>query len=310
MTPPVTDAGRRVPFWKVEAARRAQMAALRARAAVTNAPPPRDPVFVVGCPRSGTTLLFGMLARHPAFGSLPTEGHVLWSAYQHPARKGWTSDRAVAADIAPRERRYLRSAMDRVARGRRFLDKTPKNVLRVPYLAELFPTATFVFIRRDPRDTVGSLIEGWLARQGISYRLPLPLRLAEYRGPYWSYVLVPGWRDLIGTSVAEVAARQYADSNEAFLADRALVDPARVVEVRYEDLVAMPLREAHRILDVLELPPSGEVTAFASDLGAHRASQLTPPGPGKWRRRAEDIARVWPQLREVAGRLGYEDVPA
>jgi hypothetical protein len=58
-------------------------------------------------------------------------------------------------------------------RGRRFVDKTPENCLRIPYPLELFPDASFVFLRRRPADNVSSLMAGWRARPRFpTYRLP------------------------------------------------------------------------------------------------------------------------------------------
>jgi Sulfotransferase family len=267
--------------------------------------PPERPVFVIGCPRSGTTLLFRLLRRHEALGSPRGEGHVLWNAHHHPKRTGWSSDRVTAADIVAGERRYVYTGVDWLARGERFLDKTPRNCLRVPYLAALFPGAVYVLLKRDGPATVSSLIEGWTVRHGVSYRLPEPLELDEYHGRYWSYALPPGWRDVARSSVAEVAALQYVASYETALDDLAALDPATVIEMSFEDLLARPLEEAARLLDALELPPSQAVTDMASNLGAHPVQTNSPPRPDKWRERADEIARVLPRIAPTMERLGY-----
>jgi len=269
--------------------------------------PPARPIFVVGCPRSGTTLLFQLLRCHENVRALPGEGHVLWNAYQHPRLKGWTSDRATGADIRPGEAGYLYAAINRLAGGFRFLDKTPKNVLKIPYLAALFPDASFVLIKRDGPGTVSSLIDGWKARRGISYRLPIPLHLADLpRTRLWSFVLPQGWRQVVGTSIAEVAALQYVDSWETALTDVRALPAGSWTVVSYEDLVADPVRESRRLLEVLELPASDQVEAFARRLPHNPVAAITPPAPGKWRRNAEDILRIYPSIAPTVARLGYE----
>ncbi len=300
-------AATRWTFLRRSARQRAEILRLRALAATAriDEPPPR-PVFLVGCPRSGTSLLFDLLRRHEALQGLPEEGHVLWNACQHPRRKGWTSDRATAEDVAEPERVYLYSAIRHIAQGRRFIDKTPKNVLRLPYLSVLFPDATFVFIKRDARDTVNSLLEGWTARKGLSYRLPVPLELAEYRGRLWSYILPPGWRGRSRSCIAEVAALQYLASNETALADRGQLPRGSWVEVAFEDLLARPVPEVTRLLERLDLPVSERVMEKARRLHEHPVGAITPPRPGKWRDRADEINRVLPQLTPVLNRLGYE----
>lgn len=268
--------------------------------------PPRLPVFVIGCPRSGTTLLFALLRAHPGLASLRGEGHLLWSTYQHPRWKGWSSDRAVEGDIRPGEPRFLYSAIARLAGPKRFLDKTPKNVMRLPYLAELFPDARFVLLKRDGRAVVNSLIEGWEVRQSPVYRLPQRLELEEYRGRLWSFVLPPGWRALARTSLRRVAAAQFASSYDFMLDDAAKLDRDRIVELRFEDLLRAPLAELERVLDRLELPLVDQVADMARNLDANVLQSNSPPGPDKWRQRAAQILDVEPHIAPTMRRLGYQ----
>ena len=267
--------------------------------------PPSRPVFVVGCPRSGTSLLWTILKRHEELRSLPGEGHVLWSTYQHPRAKGWSSDRATVDDIHPREARYLYTSIERVTKGARFLDKTPKSVLRIPYLARLFPDATFVFLKRDGRSTVNSLIEGWRVRHGVSYRVPQRLNLDGYSGHMWSYILPEGWREWTETTVADVAAFQSASSYDTALVDLRARDARSVVEITYEDLVARPVEEVARLLEALGLGPSPAVMEVAGNLSAYPVVANSPPRPEKWRDRADEIARIMPRIAPTMERLGY-----
>jgi hypothetical protein len=268
-------------------------------------PRPIRPIFVVGCPRSGTSVLFAMLSEHERLRSFPGEGHRLWNAYQHPRRKGWTSDRASAEDVRTGEAEFLYAAIAHTAGSDRFLDKTPKNVMRMSYLATIFPDALFVLLRRDGRATVSSLIEGWRARRGISYRLPEPLHLADYRGRYWSYILPPRWRALRDSSIPEVAAMQYVASNEIAIADSVDISDEAVVPVTYEDLTRDPAYEARRILERLELPASDAVLGFARDLAARHVGSISAPSSEKWRRRQSEIERVGELFRPTSERLGY-----
>lgn len=297
------------PIVKRQVLLRSQRLPLQARARLGGRDdPPSRPIFVIGCPRSGTSILFNLLRRHEQLGSLPGEGHLLWSTYQHPSLKGWSSDRATGADVRPREPRYLYTAIHNIAAGRRFVDKTPRNTLKVPYLARLFPDAVYVFLVRDGRSTVSSIIEGWMVRHGISYRLPQRLQLQEYGGRLWSYLLVPEWRELASTTVARVAAAQYASAYETALSDLRRVPGDSVVWIRYEDLVADPITAAQGLLDRLELPHSDRVLEMAGNLGAYRYVANSPPRPEKWRDRSEQIAEIMPRIEGTMRRLGYDDV--
>jgi hypothetical protein len=267
--------------------------------------PPVKPIFILGCPRSGTTLLFRILQRHEDLSTPHGEGHILWNRYQHPKMRGWTSDRLVADDVNPDEPRYIYTAIHQFAGDGRFLDKTPRNCLRVPYLARLFPDATFVLLKRNGPPTVSSLIEGWTVRHGVSYRLPVDMELKEYQGNLWCYLLPPGWRELVDTSIPEIAAHQYVASYETALDDLESIPPERAVTISYEDLVEKPASAISQLLTMLNLPPSEEVASMTADLASHPVQANSPPRPDKWRDRIDQIHPVMPIMAPTMGRLGY-----
>lgn len=238
-----------------------------------------------------------------------SEGHILWDEFHHPRDRGWDSDALRAADVTDRECAYVHLAVRLFARGGRFVDKTPANCLRVEYLAELFPGATFVFLRRRGADNVSSLMEAWRARpRFVRYRLPEPLNgLGELSGDRWSLVLVPGWRDLRDAPLEEICARQYVACNSAVLEDRAALPGSSWVDVRYETLVAEPVDELRRVYDELGLTFTERAEQFARNLAENRSrTTLTAPGAEKWRdRNADAVARVASQLAETERLLGY-----
>jgi hypothetical protein len=265
---------------------------------------------VLGCPRSGTTLLLDALLRSDELRSVQREGHILWDEFHHPRMRGWDSDALGAAEVTERERAYVYTAVRLWTRSARFLDKTPENCLRVPYLDALFPDATFVFLRRRAADTVSSLMEGWRARpRFVKYRLPVELTgLGELNGNAWSFVLVPGWRDLRAAPLEEICARQYVACNDAVLEARAGMDRARWVDVGYEDLLRAPIAELERVYETLGLRFTDDARGHAESLGsATAATAVTAPREGKWRdQNADAIARIAPLLAAVERRLGYD----
>lgn len=271
--------------------------------------PPADPVFVLGCPRSGTSVLLAGMLASGHLRPVQSEGHILWDEFHHPRDLGWDSDALTGNDVSERERAFVYCAIALFARGSRFVDKTPESCLRVPYLVELFPDARFVFLRRRAADNVNSLIEAWRARpRFVKYRLPEPLEgIAPLDGERWSLVLVPGWRELRRASLEEICARQYIACNEAVLAARATLPTSGWVDVTYEDLVRSPIDELARIYDSLGLELGSRARRFASDLAERPArTALTRPRADKWREQNPDaVARVLPRLVELERRLGY-----
>jgi hypothetical protein len=271
--------------------------------------PPARPVLIIGCPRSGTTLLLQALLRSGELRSVQSEGHILWDEFHHPSDRGWDSDALDAEDLSRREREYVYRAIRMFDRGRRFVDKTPESCLRIPYLATLFPDATFVFLRRRAADNVSSLIEAWRARpRFVKYRLPEELTgLGPLSGNQWSFTLVPGWRDLRDAPLEEICARQYVASNESVLEARCSMDESRWVDVFYEELVANPVAELARLYVDLDLTVTDTASQFAAALAENvSATSLTAPRPDKWREQhRQEVERILPLVAGTEQRLGY-----
>lgn len=272
-------------------------------------PPPERPILVIGCPRSGTTMLLQGLLRSGQLASVQSEGHILWDEFHDIRDRDWESDGLDAGDLTDREREYVYCAIRLFVRGRRFVDKTPPNCLRIPYLDALFPDASYVFLRRRAADNVNSLIEAWRARpRFVKYRLPETLTgLEELSGDRWSLTLIPGWRDLRDASLEEICAHQYLACNDAVLDARDGIDPARWVDVAYEELVAEPVAELRRLYERLDLPFTAEAERYASGLAGNLArTTLTAPRPEKWREQNEAaIERILPLVAPTERRLGY-----
>jgi hypothetical protein len=288
---------------------RESLRAISPAARLVKSKPPRQPIFLLGCPRSGTSLLYAILQNSAEVAGLPGEGHLLWESLHHPRAHGWHSNALGAEQATELDRRFFSAAILAIARRRRFLDKTPKNSLRIPYLAALFPDADFIFLRRRGADNVNSLIQGWRAHpRFVTYELPAE-QTASGRSRDWSFVLVPGWRDLEAVPIEEICAHQYVSCNEAALAAARRVDPRRWIAVFYEDLVARPEEEVARILDRLGLALTPSIASIASRLDRLSINTVTPPEAGKWRREnREAVMRILPIIAETERKLGYEPV--
>ncbi|WP_024869034.1 tetratricopeptide repeat-containing sulfotransferase family protein [Pseudoxanthomonas suwonensis] len=139
-------------------------ARLRARTARWPGNPDPRPLFIVGMPRSGTTLTEQILAAHPAghgCGELPDIALV---ARNLPATAGPGRDWPECIDDLPdaaldeAARRYLRAATRHApAQAQRLVDKAPLNFFHLGLIAVLFPNARVVWCRRDPRDIAVSV---------------------------------------------------------------------------------------------------------------------------------------------------------
>ncbi len=291
-----------IALLRAEAKRELQVAAGRLHARVRPTRPGYPPIFLVGCPRSGTTLLFDLLQAHPEVVALPDEGHIYWSAYNHPRRHQWRSDVLEAGDATAAEHRYLDTTLARLGDGHP-LDKTPKNVLRVPYLRAHYPDARLVLVVREGRSTVASLLEGWRRGKGASYLLPQRLRLRDYDSRIWRYVLPPEWRRLQGSELAHVATAQFEASTAAASAHLDEMDAI----VRYEELVSNPVKVMCDLLTSLDLAPNDGVTRAARLSPQQPRGSISPPHPDKWRAVEDDLDPYRERIADAMAMFGYVD---
>ena len=207
------------------------------------APSLREPVFIVASPRSGSTLLFETLAAHGAMATLGGEAHWLFEGEPElrpgichyrlqPADRGGTTLPPWVSGSAPRSGSACVDSTGQPAgdRALRFLEKTPKNALRIPFLRQLFPDARFIFLWRDPRENISSIIEAWRSGNWITYP-----ELAGWDGP-WSLLLPPQWQLQQGRPLEEIAAWQWDSANRYICDDLAALPREHWTVVRYDEL--------------------------------------------------------------------------
>jgi hypothetical protein len=277
---------------------------------------PLTEFFIVGCPRSGTTLLRWMLDAHPCVAVTP-ETHFGDHYVNDRDRFGRDGDPAArralihefcasqgfrAMGIDGREFRVaamsdpndpwlpLRVAMFEFAGLRKVTivgEKTPSHALYLKAIAEAFPAARFLFMRRDPRAVAAS----WLRTT---------------------------WSTETSVEVAE-KWRRYAQS----MCQAYRVLPGRCLELRYEELVSTPRTVLESVcaflgtafdpgmLSYYERARDIAPDASSPDEGLDNALTFAPPDPSRidaWRKEAtvRDVRRV----EAICGRLmvecGYE----
>jgi hypothetical protein len=273
-----------------------------------------DPVFVVGCSRSGTTITYETLGAAPHFLTFGWEIPQFWDGLYGPLNNGWQSEAAGVEQARPEHREAaLRYFYQRLGAGW-VLDKTCINVMRIPYLHKLFPAARFVFIQRDGRDNVSSMMDGWrMGRVDGRFELthffgPFPEPVAINGGEFreWAFFLAPGWRDYNRASLEEACAFQWVSANRLALDAKRGIPPDQWIHLRYEDVFERPVemfRDAFERLGV----------QFTADLHA-RCANLRPtsivkgkPKRQKWREHnPEAIERILPVIRPLMREMGYD----
>lgn len=270
----------------------------------------RQPVFIVAAPRSGSTLLFETLAVSEQLYTLGGEGHALIESIPElqPGAARLDSNRLDAehasdeiceriADEVLRQARDARGDPPPAGRVIRFLEKTPKNALRVPFLDRLFPDARFIFLWRDPRENLSSIMEAWRSGRWKTYN-----GLPGFEGP-WSLLLPPGWRAMNGRTLEEIAAFQWDRVHRIVLDDLAMLPRERWTVTSYARLLEDPEGVMQELCAFACIDFDRAMAEHVTKPLPLSRYTLTPPHPGKWRLNAAEIERVLPSLADTWQRL-------
>jgi hypothetical protein len=219
--------------------------------------PVARPIFVVGTPQAGTTFVFRALGELPGVVALSSRARFVFDRSEElrPALRGHDSTRRTAADATPEAQDRIRAELARLVRTEsssadetRIVDGAPRHSLRIPFLDAVFPDATFVYVYRSPRDSIAAMVEAWRSQQFVTHP-----NLPGWEGPKWSMLLVPGWRELIGKSLPEVATAQWATATRIMIDDLESLPADRWAVVDFAALVDDSAGELERLAEVMGL---------------------------------------------------------
>lgn len=278
----------------------ADAALFRAAAASIDAPAPgpgfatEEPIFIVGLPRSGTTLVDRILSSHPdviSAGELSHFGLVVKRAAGTPSNlvlDEATLAEAAGLDPAAIGRAYLDSTRPLTGATPRFIDKMPLNVLYAGLIHRALPGARIICLRRDPMDVCLSNFRQLFATGFAYYNYAYDL---EHVGRYYAGfdALAAHWRDVL--------------------------PPDRFTEVAYEQVVADQEGETRRLLAFCGLDWDPRCLDFhenAAPVATASSVQVRQPlyatSVGRWRRYGGGLKPLRDVL-EAAGLISSEPAP-
>jgi len=254
------------------------------------------PIFVVGFPRSGTTLVEHSLGAHPALYATDESG--VADALSMTLRGIWPDaspypegllERLDSPDLRPRLRKSWYTVSRQLVLGdpgeRRVIDKMPFNLYHLGMLGLMFPESPVVMVLRDPRDSALSCLMQRFTANGAMGTLQRMDTIVEAQERFFGH-----WLEV----------RDH------------LVQPWR--EVRYETLVDDLGAEIGDMLQWLQLPWDPAVATFwesAQNRVINTASyaQVTQPvythARARWKRYVGPMTPWMPRLETLAQRLGY-----
>jgi hypothetical protein len=247
----------------------------------------KNMVFLVGCPRSGTTWLQKLLASHPEVRS-GEESH-LFSLYVGPQLRSWNDQKtrhfnggrghAAGPPAYFGEEEFLdilknylaallKPAIDGLQPDEWFLEKTPSHALYIPEIKQLLPDSRFIHLIRDCRDVVASLMTA-----------------SRSWGASWA------------PSSAELAAAMWVQHVSAAKTAAKSLSPQEFREIRYEDLWNSPFDTLKSLTKFLDLSWSDDAISIAVESNRPEVmeSEGTPiPVYGEVRARIGQVAKLPP----------------
>ena len=251
-----------------------------------------SPIFVVGFPRSGTTMLEQMLDAHPDMRSMDEQPFVQRmiermqaAGLRYPQDLG-----SVDARLCEDMRRTYNECVANVVQlkpGQRLVDKNPLTMLRLPLLRRVFPNARIIFVQRHPCDVLLSC--------------------------YMQHFNAPAFTVLCST--LERLARGYAKAMDFWMDQVQILQPCIYVW-RYEAAIEDFENEVQLLAGHLDLKDSQPLHDFSAHarakgyIGTPSYAQVTNPlyknSRGRWRRYRDFFEPVLPILEPLMQRWNYD----
>lgn len=229
----------------------------------------QGPVFVLGFPRSGTTLVDRILSAHPqieSLGELNDWALALTGLTRGSRSKSDMVAKSAALDMRQLAADYLLRVDQRRADHPFFIDKTPANFLYIGLIAAALPNARIIHLNRDPMDNALGMYKA-LFRMGYPF----------------SY------------DFADLA--QYMLAKDRLMDHWRVVLPGRILDVNYEDIITDQEGQTRRLLDHVGVdwdPACLDFHTNTSPTATASAAQVRQPlyasAVGRWRRYERELA--------------------
>lgn len=296
--------------------------------------------FIIGSPRSGTTLLGDTLNLHKDVGRW-YEPYFIIDHYFRDA----PDDSRGRMDATPEVKRFIRNEFNNYGRKLNcqwVIDKSPRNSLKIPFLLEIFPTAKFIHIIRDGRDTVLSIYREWIRRNSLIglQKRPFETSIVIWnwirRQPLWKHKLsamkfesggiigrlkreqflhkirwegrvgwgprFPGWKNEIEKgSILKFNALQWVHCVESILKETDPIGPENFTSLQYESLLQDPETVLTALLNFLSVPSTKELF--------DNLPELLRTNYGKWKSAFtfDELNQIGPIIDPTLRKTGYSE---
>lgn len=220
-----------------------------------------QPVFLIGAARSGTKILRDVIAQHPQVDKVPFDINYVWRL----GNENLPDDEIPAASLTPEIQSKIAKNIERFHKGAPVLiEKTVSNCLRVPFVHAAFPQAKYIHLIRHGEDVVESVYRQWKTPPDWRYILDKARTYPLLESPGYALRYIkdtvsrlfqkqshspvlwgPAYRgiqqDTQTLDLWQVCALQWAHSVDKAFQGLNMIDPEKVLLIRYENFVQEPL---------------------------------------------------------------------
>lgn len=240
-----------------------------------------EPIFIIGLPRTGTTLVERILSSHKDVFAAGELNDFALTMVNHAQKQGGTAlnrDELIKAstqlNFANLGQTYLENTRPFTGHSKHFIDKLPFNFLYCGLIAKAFPNAKIIHVQRSPMSSCYAMYKR-LFKQAY----PMSYHLDDLGRYYLAYRrLMSHWQALM---------------------------PERIHQIQYEDLVANQTNETKRLLHFCDLPWQEDVLHFEQNVEPSTtasASQIRQPiyrsSLAQWRQYEQQLMPLIKQLRQ------------
>lgn len=296
-------------------------------------------VFLLGCQRSGTTILSQCLGLHPSIANF-YEPYYLWDKLLN----GCEDDIPRSENFTDSFQRKIRNEFAHFALKARkplVLDKSPEHCFKVAFVSKVFPESKWIHILRDGRAVTLSIHKEWLKRKRMVEERRLSdliqiMRRSFRLQPYWHFRIkqifyelhrplrptawlsmnkskwkgragwgprFSGWQECLESrSLLQFNATQWVETVRQAQEGLKQISPEQIFEVRYEEFLRAPHQTLLEILEFLDLP--------CPDTYLNSIPRIDPTPLHKWKKEFSQcqLKEVGTILNEKLAEMNYNSV--